>query len=332
MTKKRRPGLLEIAKLVGVSKMTVSRYLRDPSLVSDTLQKKISAVIDELGYIPNKAPDMLSNAKSHAIGVLFPSLTNQVFADVLQGIESITDAKGYQTMIAHTGYSAEKEELRIRSLLSYNVDGLILTERQHTPATLKMIELAGVPVVELMDSVTPCIDMAVGFDNKLATKNMINRMIAKGHRNIVYFNARQDYRSVLRQKGYEEAMEEADLTPYTLCTKEGSSYTLGAQFLHQALKEYPEIDGIASTNDRLALGALFECQRLKIEVPKRIAVVGFHGNDFGQFITPRLASILTPRVQMGKIAAELLLKRIEGEKIAKKIVDLPVHYIDGESL
>ena len=319
--KKRRPGLQEIANLVGISKMTVSRFLRDPKLVSESLQLQISSAIDKLGYIPNKAPDMLSNAKSHAIGVVFPSLTNQVFADILKGIEMVSDVQGYQTMITHTGYNADKEELRVRSLLSYNIDGLILTERIHNPATLKMIEISGVPVVEIMDSVSPCIDMAVGFDNFTATKNMIHRMINKGRRHIVYFSARQDQRSIIRQQGYEKAMQEAGLTPKTLATKEASSYDLGARFLHQILKEYPCVDGIFSTNDDLALGVLLECQRIGIEIPKQIA-----------YMNPKLASIHTPRIEMGKIATELLLKRINGENIAEKVIDLPVEYLDGESL
>jgi LacI family transcriptional regulator, gluconate utilization system Gnt-I transcriptional repressor len=330
--KRRRTSLQEIANLIGISKMTVSRFLRDPNLVSKPLQLQISAAIDKLGYIPNKAPDMLSNAKSNAIGIVFPSLTNQVFADILKGIEMVTDVRGYQTMITHTGYSADKEELRLRSLLSYNIDGLILTERTHTPATLKMIEISGVPVVEIMDSVSPCLDMAVGFDNFTATKNMIHRMIDKGRRNIVYFSARQDQRSIIRQHGYEQAMQEAGLNPRTLATKEASSYELGARFLHQILTELPCVDGIFSTNDDLALGVLLECQRMRIEVPKQIAIVGFHGHQIGQYMNPKLASIQTPRIEMGKIATELLLKRINGEKIDRKVIDLPVEYLDGESI
>lgn len=105
--KKKRPGLQDVADQVGVTKMTVSRYLRDPDRVSQALQAKIAAALDRLGYIPNRAPDILSNATSRAIGVLLPSLTNQVFAEVLRGIEQVTDANGYQTMLAHYGYSPE---------------------------------------------------------------------------------------------------------------------------------------------------------------------------------------------------------------------------------
>ena len=139
-TKPRRPTLQDVADRVGITKMTVSRYLRDPGLVSAAVQEKIALALDELGYIPNRAPDLLSNAKSKAIGVLLPSLTNQVFSEVIRGVESITEAAGYQTMLAHYGYSSEVEQERIASLLSYHVDGLILSESYHTERTLRMID------------------------------------------------------------------------------------------------------------------------------------------------------------------------------------------------
>lgn len=111
--KKKRPVLQDVADRVGVTKMTVSRFLRNPEQVSVALRGKIAAALDELGYIPNRAPDILSNATSRAIGVLLPSLTNQVFAEVLRGIESVTDAHGYQTMLAHYGYKPEMEQERL---------------------------------------------------------------------------------------------------------------------------------------------------------------------------------------------------------------------------
>ena len=196
--KKKRPVLQDVADRVGVTKMTVSRFLRNPEQVSVALRGKIAAALDELGYIPNRAPDILSNATSRAVGVLLPSLTNQVFAEVLRGIESVTDAFGYQTMLAHYGYKPELEEERLESMLSWNIDGLILTERTHTARTLKMIEVAGIPVVELMDSQSPCLDIAVGFDNCEAARQMTAAIIARGHRHIAYLGARLDERTIIK--------------------------------------------------------------------------------------------------------------------------------------
>lgn len=332
MTKKKRPTLQDVADRVGVTKMTVSRYLKDPAQVSAAAQEKIAEALDVLGYIRNRAPDILSNAKSHAIGVLLPSLTNQVFAEVLRGIEQVTEAVGYQTMLAHYGYSAKVEEERIASLLSYNVDGLILSESYHTARTLKMIETAGVPVVEIMDVCSSCIEQAVGIDNIAAARAMVEAMIERGYRHIVYFGARQDVRTLQRQQGYAAAMQLHGLMPRSLLTERSSSYSLGADLLAEALDKYPELDGIFCTNDDLAVGAIFECQRRGIAVPGRIGVAGFHGHDIGQAMVPKLASVITPRKDMGRIAAERLLSRLRGEPVGERTVDVGFELKLGESL
>lgn len=330
--KKKRPGLREVADQVGVTKMTVSRYLRDPDRVSQALQAKIAAALDRLGYIPNRAPDILSNATRRAIGVLLSSLTNQVFAEVLRGIEQVTDANGYQTMLAHYGYSPELEELRLTSLLSYNIDGLILSERHHTPRTLKMIEVAGIPVVEIMDCVSPCLDMAVGIDNFEATRQMTRLIIERGHCQVVYFGARQDERTIIKQQGYEQGMRDAGLPAYSVMMADSSNYTAGVELLRQAQREYPGINGIISTNDDLAIGALFECQRQGIAVPAKMAIAGFHGHDCARVVHPRLASVLTPREEMGRLSADCLLARLRGEPRGDGQIDVSFTLLAGESI
>lgn len=312
--------------------MTVSRFLRNPDQVSAALQVKIAAALDELGYIPNRAPDILSNSTSRAIGVLLPSLTNQVFAEVLRGIENVVDAYGYQTMLAHYGYKPELEEERLESMLSWNIDGLILTERSHTPRTLKMIEVAGIPVVELMDSISPCLDIAVGFDNFEAARQMTAAIIARGHRHVAYLGARLDERTVIKQRGYEHAMREAGLVPYSVMVENSSSYSTGIELFRQARREYPQLDSIFCTNDDLAIGAAFECQRQGLSIPKDMAIAGFHGHDIGQVMEPRLASVLTPRERMGRIGAERLLARIRGETVTPQMLDLGFTLSPGGSI
>ncbi len=115
--KKKRPVLQDVADLVGVTKMTVSRYLRNPEQVSEALRGKIAVALDELGYIPNRAPDILQRHQPRHWRAA--AIVNQpVFSEVLRGIESVTDAFGYQTMLAHYGYKPEMEEKRLESMLS----------------------------------------------------------------------------------------------------------------------------------------------------------------------------------------------------------------------
>ncbi len=332
MPKRKRPTLQDIADHLGITKMTVSRYLRNRNTVALDTQVRIAEAIEQFGYIPNRAPDILSNAKSRAIGVLVPSLTNQVFADVIKGIEQITDQAGYQTMLAHYGYSVEKEEQRIESLLSYNIDGILLSENHHSARTLKMLDVAQIPVIEMMDSSEMGRQQAVGFDNISAAQAMVETMIARGKRHIAYFCARMDKRTRLKMQGYQRAMTKHGLTAYCISTEEPSSFTLGAKQLRQALAEYPVLDGIFCTNDDLAIGALFECQRLGIAVPSEMAIAGFHGHDVGQSLTPQLATVITPRLMIGRTAAEQLLARIHGEAQSAGLIDLGYQIHLGESI
>ncbi|PWC12016.1 HTH-type transcriptional regulator GntR [Brenneria roseae subsp. americana] len=330
--KKKRPGLQDVANQVGVTKMTISRYLRDPLMVSAALRSKISVALDELGYIPNRAPEILSNATSRAIGVLLPSLTNQVFAEVLRGIESVTDSYGYQTMLAHYGYHVEREEMRLMSLLSYNIDGLILSERSHTERTRKMIEVAGIPVIEIMDSESPCIDLAVGFNNFDAAYQMTKTMLEYGHTHPVYLGARQDERTIIKMQGYEQAMRDCGLTPHSVSTDRSSSYSLGGELMKEARQRYPNTDSLFCTNDDIAIGAAFECQRQGLRIPEDMAIAGFHGHDIGQSMTPKLSSVLTPREKMGQVAAERLLARLRGETVTPQRLDLGFTILHGGSI
>ena len=174
--------------------------------------------------------------------------------------------------------------------------------------------------------------MAVGYDNFKASKNMVLRMIKADKKNIVYLSTQLNERGILRKEGYEAAMAAHNLKSFTILSNEIPSYALGEKLLNQILNEYPQVDGIFCCNDSLALGVLFGCQRLNIPIPQQIAIAGFHGYDIGQSVNPKLSSVLTPRFEMGKIAAEILLQRLNGKIITSNVVELPVKYIEGESI
>ncbi|STO55864.1 LacI family DNA-binding transcriptional regulator [Grimontia hollisae] len=330
--KKNRTTLQDIADRVGITKMTVSRYLRNPDAVAEKTRDKIAAAIEALGYIENKAPAMLSKSSSRAIGVLLPSLSNQIFAAFVQGIEAVTNAHGYEILLAHFGYDENEEEQKIASLLSYHVDGLILTESHHTPRTLQMIQTAGLPVVETMEIPAQPIDMAVGLDHVAASYEVVKRMLGSGKRNIAYFGARLDTRTRLRMQGYDNAMQEAGLAPIHMLTEEHSSFSLAETLLARALDAHPDLDGVFCTNDDIATGTLLSALQRGIKVPEQLAVVGYNALDIGQSVRPTLTSVDTPRYEIGKKSAELLLARLKGEPIKEKVIDLGYRITHGESL
>ncbi|MBM3114529.1 substrate-binding domain-containing protein [Jeongeupia naejangsanensis] len=322
MSHTKRPTLQDIADLTGVTKMTVSRYLRDPNMVSPPLRDAIQQAVEALGYIPSRAPDILSRARSHAIGVLLPSISNQVFSALIRGVESVTEPAGYQTLYAHFGYDPHIEEARIATLLSFHVDGLILSETLHTDRTLRMIQTAGIPVVEVMETPAAPIDLAVGLDHVAAARAMTEAMIATGKRHIVYLAARLDSRTRQRIAGYSQALASAGLPAHVVETEAPSTFTLGSTLAGRALAETPELDGLFCTNDDIAAGAMLACQQQGRLVPDDVAIAGYNALDIGQALSPRLASVITPREAIGRVAAERLLGRLAGRDYPDRVVDL----------
>ena len=312
--------------------MTVSRYLRAPDSVAPATQEKIAQAIEASGYIRNRVPAILSKSSSKSIGIVIPSLSNQIFADLVQGIEKVTAQFGYDTLIAHTGYNAEVEQEKIDVMLSYQIDGLILTETQHTPRTLRMLSQAAIPVVETMEIPSAPIDMAVGLDHQQAAFEAVSKIIASGKQQPVYLAARLDSRTLLRQAGYEHAMKAAGLTPVTVSTSAHSSFTLGGDLFKQAQAQCPNIDAVFCTNDDIAVGVMLYCHQQGIAIPADVAVVGYNGLNIGAAMSPVLTSVVTPREIMGETSARLLMSRLAGEAISESMITIPYSFTDGGSL
>lgn len=329
MSKPRRVTLQDIADAVGITKMTVSRYLRQPDAVAAQTGTRIQAAIDTLGYIQNRAPSMLSRASSKAIGIVIPSLSNQVFSALVQGVESVTRECGYDTLLAHTSYDEYEEQDKIAALLSYQVDGLILTETRHTDKTRQMLRQAGIPVVEAMELPAFPLDMAVGLDHQQAARQATRRLLEQGCRAPVYLAARMDTRTLLRQAGYEQAMLEADREPVTVKTTEASNFSAGRQLIETALRDYPATDGVLCTNDDLAVGVIFWCHEQGIAIPQQMKIIGYNGLDIGQAVTPMLTSIVTPRFDIGQISARYLLEAINGVRPASQRHDVGFSFTHG---
>lgn len=313
--KDKRISLQDIANLADVTKMTVSRYLRDPQQVSEKNRLKLAKILEDINYIPNRAPEILLGSKSRSIGIIIPSFKNHIFLEVLAGIESVASEHRYQTIITNYDYDKAVEEEKIINLLSYNIDALILMEKQHTKRAIKYLKSAHIPVAELMDISSQSIDIQVGFDNEMAAFDMTHALIKSGKKNIVYFNSIASARDMSRFDGYSRAMIDAGLEPKQILPNMISSIDLGRSLFHEAIQKYPDIDGAFCTNDDLAVGVLLECQQFGIPVPEQIAIAGFHGLDIRLANQQKIASVITPRFEMGKVATELLLKKLSGEAV-----------------
>lgn len=328
-----RISLQDIATLAGVTKMTVSRYIRSPKKVSKETGERIAQIMEEINYIPNRAPAMLLNAQSYTIGVLIPSFQNQLFADILAGIESVTSDHNYQTLIANYNYDRESEEESVINLLTYNIDGIILCEKYHTLRTVKFLRSAAIPIIELMDIQGDRLDMEVGFDNRQAAFDMVSTMLEKRQRHkIIYLGSKDDIRDEQRFRGYCDAMTLRGLTPLRVNPRAISSIHLGTQLMRDALIAHPDLDGVFCTNDDIAMGALLFCRERDLCVPEQISIAGFHGLEMGRQMIPSLASVITPRFDIGRMAAQMLLSKIKNNDHNHNTVDLGYQIYHGNTL
>ena len=312
---KTRWTMQDIAEKLGITKMTVSRYLKDPKSVSKETGLKIAKLIDELGYIAPKAPAMLSKSSSKAIGVIVPSFSNMVFSDVILGVNNKASKEGYSILITHMSYDMLEEEKQVADLISYQVDALILSEPKHTPLTLKRLKEYGLPVVETMSLPYRPIDLAVGLDHEEIAYKCTKALLECGRRKIAYLAVRLDFRTLDRQKGYEKAMLEKGLEPLTFSSPERSSFTMAGDLMREALASHKDLDAIICTNDDVAVGAM-----------------GYNGLDIANATIPKLCSIKTPRLEIGETAFDLILKRLNHEKILKKKIKLSHGITDGATV
>jgi len=321
--KMQRITLHDIATLAGVTKMTVSRYLRTPEKVKAETAERIASVIAEVGYQPDADNPVIASHSLPRIGVLIPSFHNQIFADLLAGIESVTSVQGYQTLVVNYDYDKKREEEQIAAVLAFNVKALLLTETSHSVRAEKYLNAAAIPVAEVMGLTQTPGRINVGFDNTRAGFDMTNMLIASGKKRIIYFGSMSDVRDEQRYAGYCEAMAAAYFAPGRIVPNKISSVAIGTGMMTLARQMYPDMDGILCTNDDLAVGVLQECRAAGILVPQQLAIAGFHGLEIGQVTTPKLATVITPRFDMGKIAAEILIRKIQQQPTIEQ-VDL--HY------
>jgi LacI family gluconate utilization system Gnt-I transcriptional repressor len=317
--------LVEVAQVAAVSPITVSRAINRPEKVSEAVRIKVQKAIDELGYIPNQHASSLASSRSGVIGVAIPSLSNVVFTDVVRGIYNVMGEAGYKVLLVDTHYSPLEEEKMVRTLLSQSPEGLIITGGDQTPACAQLLRRARIPLVQIMELVADPIDMNIGFSHYEAGADVIAHLLAQGYRRIGFIGARLDPRVQQRIRGYTQALAAADLFEQRLIatSPESSSIALGgALFKNLLTANQGQVDAVFCANDDLALGALFEAQRMNIAIPQQLAICGFNDIEAATYVNPSLTSVAVGRYEMGVKAAELIIQALEKQPIDEKRIDL----------
>jgi LacI family gluconate utilization system Gnt-I transcriptional repressor len=317
--------LVDVALAAAVSPITVSRVINQPEKVSEAARLKVQKAIDDLGYIPNQHASSLASSRSGVIGVAIPSLSNVVFTDVLRGIYKVMGAAGYKVLLVDTHYSPLEEEKMVRTLMSQSPEGLIITGGDQTPACDQLLRRSRIPLVQIMELLANPIDMNIGFSHYEAGADVVAHLLAQGYRRIGFIGARLDSRVQQRMRGYTRALEKVDLFEGGLIatSPEPSSIALGgALFKTLMAANQGHLDAVFCANDDLALGALFEAQRMNIAIPRQLAICGFNDIEAAAYVNPSLTSVAVGRYEMGIKAAELIIQVLNKQPVDNKQIDL----------
>lgn len=333
--RKNSVSLEEIAEAAGVSKMTVSRVLRDATGFSEKTRHRVMREVERLGYVPNRlAAAFGSSGASTLVGVCVPRLTSHLFGEVLESIDRSFARLGYQTMIGSHDQSPGEEEKWLRSFLSWRPAGVLLSSKHHSSGTLELLRDAGVPVVEFWDLNTSPLDLSVGFNHFDCGHEMGQFIARKGRKAIGYLGAFRDRKTMgmERLQGFRKAAEEAGSSiRATEILNDLPGFYAGYYGTETLLNREPGLDAIYYHDDTMAIGGMAYCRDQSISVPGDIAIAGWGGHEAASIMPQRLTTTSVPTQQIGKLSAEVLVGRLRQQPVSD-ITVVPTRLVPGATV
>ena len=325
--------LQDVAKEIGVSAITVSRALREPDKVSEALRGHILSVVDKMGYVPDFNARALASGTSTFIGVLLPSLSHPAISAILNGIEARLRGTDYRIQYANTHYDAEEEVRQLRSFAAHSPAGVIVAGTDRLENLDAIVNEAGCPVVQTIDISLKINGVALGINHKQAAMVATRHMLSQGYRRIAMLGCGNDIRVRLRQAGYCEVMQQAGLFDESLIIWQDAppSIHLGSRLIRRFLEEGPDVDAVICHSDDLALGVIFECQRLGIRVPEDFGICGFNDLEYAATTEPPLTTIRVPRFDIGYTAADIVITLGQGGSIGERTLDLGFELVERQT-
>lgn len=304
----------DIAKLAGVAKSTVSRYLNGGS-VGQATRDKIERVIQETNYEPNQFAQSLKSKQTKMIGVIVPRLDSYAASRTMMGIDERLTERGYQMLVVNTAQQTEREIEQLYNLAKQKVAGIIWLGTTVTERHLQAIQDIQIPVLligqehrHVHSLVYPDFDAAYALGKQF---------MDWGHRDIIYVGVEEYDIAVgqTRRDGFLRAFNEAgaDVKTYTTSFKIDDAIPIGAQIGHELSASL-----VVCATDNIALGVLKGLANAGKTVPGDISVSGFGGYDFTEVLHPSITTVHLPYRRTGSRAADMILQLLTGETIPMK--------------
>lgn len=334
-SKNNNVSLSEVARAAGVSKMTASRVLRQNGGYSERTRDLVMQKVEELGYLPNRLATVFAgDSSSTFVGVSIPDLGNEVFAQVLEGIDRKLGSFGHQSVLGLTQHTQGAEEDWIKTVLSWQPAGLILTGRYHSQRATEMLRAASIPVVEIWDLNSSPLDMSVGLNHFDSGFDMGRYLVGSGYASFGYVGTSHDTASAAttRLDGFCKAVQGGGGTvAKQLCLHDTATYYTGFYGTEQLLASGASIECIFYQNDAMAFGGLQYVQSKGLRVPDDIGIAGWGDLPITSVLPKRLTSMHVPHLKLGQAAAQMMLARLQGEPV-EPCKDIGFHLIPGSTV
>lgn len=327
----------DVAKLAGVSTATVSRVFNNKPWVSEKTRQKVLKAVEELGYKPSMPARSLALKKTNTIGLIVPDIPNPYYAEVVRGIEDVCSAYKYNVILCNADNKREKEFQYIEMLKNRWVDGIIFHCDYFSEEHYRIFKNNNIKVV-LAGRTTKFDVPYVEIDNFKAAYDAVSYLISLGHERIGIIHGplegmKETVDSVDRLKGYKQALMDNGLTVYEDLIKEANfKYKGGYKAAMEMLKGKITPTAIFAISDIMAMGAINAIFDSGLSCPEDVSVIGFDNIDLSQATRPALTTVAQPMYEIGAMAARMLIKIINGEKIDKYQIILKHKLVERDSV
>lgn len=323
-------NISEIAKLAGVSKAAVSRYLNDGYL-SEEKKQAIAKVIAETGYRPMIQAQSLRTRKTRIIGVVLPKINSFSISTILAGIESVLEKQGFQILLADSHNDPERELESLRLFAHQRVDGVILIATVLTAAHRALLRRMG-PVVVVGQRLRGV--NCVYHDDYNAFYEMTKLVLAKGCRRLGYIGALQKDVAVgaERSRAWADALTAAGMADQAGNTVVAEfSIASGREKARELWEKFGPLDGVICATDSMAVGALQYLRSQGVRVPGQTLLTGQGASTISEATTPTITTIRYFYEESGTSAARLLLEQLETPDLPAKEIKLGYTLVEQDS-
>jgi len=320
----------DVARYAKVSTATVSRYINKTAVVSESSRIRIEGAIKALNYVPHAAARALASRRSRMIGVIVPSLNDNLFSNFLDAFQNIVSSEGYTIVVASYENKKEKEASQIHEMVSHGVDALVLVGLYRDRWIYDLLGEKNIPYVVTWAVNSGDNPPCVGFNNKNAAARIADYLMGLGHKRFAMISGltEQNDRAYSRLAGVRAALEKQQLTlPDEWVIERPFSIENGQEAFRILMSRSPRPTAIICGADPFAYGAVFESKILGIDIPGDVSVTGFDDTWLARHLTPALTTLRTPQGEMAKLSAQYLVSKIQGTDIdlpAELDVDLVV--------